>query len=180
MPSPVPFGNHVLSDHEEMEIQCRVSDPSANVTLVNVDTQQPVPCVYDSKRGALGVFTAGTYICKALINGEEHYSSEYIVHGWTGVCSHNSKWAILPFKCDLSTLSCVWWICTLTQSYHISGGAALHVELTAKRTALLVGDTITVTCVAQGSEILEDHWKYPGKLVRTQVILCRTKDNSIW
>lgn len=86
VPSPVPFGNHVLSDHEEMEIQCRVSDPSANVTLVNVDTQQPVPSVYDSKRGALGVFTAGTYVCKALIHGEEHYSGEYIVHGWTGVC----------------------------------------------------------------------------------------------
>lgn len=86
MPSPVPFGNHVLSDHKEMEIQCRVSDPSANVTLVNVDTQQPVPSVYDSKKGALGVFTAGTYVCKALINGEEHYSEEYIVHGWTGVC----------------------------------------------------------------------------------------------
>ncbi|KAK2907583.1 platelet-derived growth factor receptor alpha [Channa argus] len=126
VPSPVPFGNHVLSDHEEMEIQCRVSDPSANVTLINVDTQQPVPSVYDSKRGALGIFTAGTYICKALINGEEQYSSEYIVHGWTG-------------------------------------GASLHVELTAKRTALLVGDTITVTCIARGSEILEDHWKYPGK-----------------
>ncbi|XP_041791097.1 platelet-derived growth factor receptor alpha [Chelmon rostratus] len=127
VPSPVPFGNHVLSDHEEMEIQCRVSDPSANVTLVNVDTQQPVPSVYDSKRGALGVFTAGTYVCKALINGEEHHSGEYIVHGWTG-------------------------------------GAALHVELSAKRTALLVGDTLTVTCLARGSEILEDHWKYPGKV----------------
>ncbi|XP_075943395.1 platelet-derived growth factor receptor alpha [Anarhichas minor] len=127
VPSLVPFGNHVLSDHEDMEIQCRVSDPSANVTLVNVDTQQPVSSVYDSKRGALGVFTAGTYVCKALINGEEHYSGEYIVHGW-------------------------------------AGGAALHVELTAKRTALLVGDTITVTCLARGSEILEDHWKYPGKL----------------
>lgn len=132
VPSPVPFGNHVLSDHEEMEIQCRVSDPSANVTLINVDTQKPVPSVYDSKRGALGVFTAGTYVCKALINGEEHYSGEYIVHGWTG-------------------------------------GAALHVELTAKRTALLVGETITVTCLARGSEILEDHWKYPGKLANRAV-----------
>uniref|UniRef100_A0A7N8XUS5 Platelet-derived growth factor receptor alpha n=1 Tax=Mastacembelus armatus TaxID=205130 RepID=A0A7N8XUS5_9TELE len=131
VPSPVPFGNHILSDHEEMEIQCRVSDPSANVTLINIDTQEPVPSVYDSKRGALGVFTAGTYVCKALINGEEHYSGEYIVHG----------------------------------------DAALHVELTAKRTALLVGETITVMCLARGSEILEDHWKYPGKLVRTQVIL---------
>ncbi|XP_042339142.1 platelet-derived growth factor receptor alpha isoform X2 [Plectropomus leopardus] len=132
VPSPVPFGNHVLSDHEEMEIQCRVSDPSANVTLVNVDTQQPVPSVYDSKRGALGVFTAGTYVCKAVINGEEHVSGEYIVHGWTG-------------------------------------GTGLHVELTAKRTALLVGDTITVNCLARGSEILEDHWKYPGKLANRAV-----------
>ncbi|XP_056234026.1 platelet-derived growth factor receptor alpha [Seriola aureovittata] len=132
VPSPVPFGNHVLFGHEEMEIHCRVSDPSANVTLINVDTQQPVPSVYDSKRGALGVFTSGTYICKALINGEEHYSEEYIVHGWTG-------------------------------------GAGLHVELTAKRTALLVGDTVTVTCLARGSEILEDHWKYPGKLAKRAV-----------
>uniref|UniRef100_A0A3Q1ALK0 Platelet-derived growth factor receptor alpha n=1 Tax=Amphiprion ocellaris TaxID=80972 RepID=A0A3Q1ALK0_AMPOC len=135
VPSPVPFGNHVLSDHEEMEIQCRVSDPSANVTLINVDTQKPVPSVYDSKRGALGVFTAGTYVCKALINGEEHYSGEYITFS-------------------------IWSVC-----------AALHVELTAKRTALLVGETITVTCLARGSEILEDHWKYPGKLVRVKVIL---------
>ncbi|XP_041861672.1 platelet-derived growth factor receptor alpha isoform X2 [Melanotaenia boesemani] len=127
VPSSVPFGNHVLPDYEEMEIQCRVSDPSANVTLVNIDTQQPVPSLYDSKRGALGMFTAGTYVCVAVINGEEHYSGEYIVHGW-------------------------------------QGDAALHVELTAKKTALLVGDTITVTCLARGSEILEDHWKYPGKL----------------
>uniref|UniRef100_A0A665TS07 Platelet-derived growth factor receptor alpha n=1 Tax=Echeneis naucrates TaxID=173247 RepID=A0A665TS07_ECHNA len=133
VPSPVPFGNHVLSGHEEMEIHCRVSNPNANVTLINVDTQQPVPSFYDSKRGALGVFTAGTYMCKALINGEEHYSEEYIVHG----------------------------------------GSGLHVELTARRTALLVGDTITVTCLARGSEILEDHWKYPGKLVRADVIKCR-------
>lgn len=126
VPSTVPFENHVLSDYEEMEIQCRVSDPSANVTLVNVDTQQPVPSFYDSKRGALGIFTAGTYVCKAVINGEEYQSEEYIVHGWIG--------------------------------------NALHVELSAKRTALLVGETITVSCLAQGSEILEDHWKYPGKL----------------
>ncbi|KAI4828770.1 hypothetical protein KUCAC02_022846 [Chaenocephalus aceratus] len=130
--SLVPFGNHVLSDQEEMEIQCRVSDPSANVTLVNVDTQLPVPSFYDSKRGALGVFTAGTYVCKALVNGEERDSEEYIVHGWTG-------------------------------------GAALHVELTAKRTALLVGETITVNCLARGSEILEDHWKYPGILANRAI-----------
>ncbi|XP_053177771.1 platelet-derived growth factor receptor alpha [Scomber japonicus] len=132
VPSPVPFGNHVLSDRGEMEIQCRVSDPSANVTLINVDRQEPVPNVYDSKRGALGVFTAGTYVCKALINGEERYSGEYIVHGW-------------------------------------AGGGALHVELTAKRTALLVGDSITVNCLARGSEILEDHWKYPGKLANRAI-----------
>lgn len=48
----------------------------------------------------------------------------------------------------------------------MSGGGSLHVELAAKRTALLVGDPITVTCLARGSEILEDHWKYPGQMVR--------------
>lgn len=84
VPSLVPFGNHILYEHEDMEIQCRVSDPSANVTLVNMETQQPVASVYDSKRGAVGVFTAGTYVCKALVNGKEHHSGEYIVHGWPG------------------------------------------------------------------------------------------------
>uniref|UniRef100_A0A8C4NJR4 Platelet-derived growth factor receptor alpha n=1 Tax=Dicentrarchus labrax TaxID=13489 RepID=A0A8C4NJR4_DICLA len=143
VPSPVPFGNHVLSDHEEMEIQCRVSDPSANVTLVNVDTQEPVPSVYDSKRGALGVFTAGTYLICQL----------HVFFGRSVPPDRHS---------DLVT-------------YCISGGTGLHVELTAKRTALLVGDTITVTCLARGSEILEDHWKYPGKLVRAQFIQCTSE-----
>uniref|UniRef100_A0A674MP28 Platelet-derived growth factor receptor alpha n=1 Tax=Takifugu rubripes TaxID=31033 RepID=A0A674MP28_TAKRU len=142
VPLVVPFGNHVLSDHEEMEIQCRVSDPSANVTLINVDTQQPVPCMYDSKRGALGVFTAGTYVCKAVVNGAEHY---------TLLCGLHAIKAV------------VFW-----------GGSGLHVELTAKHTVLLVGDTITVNCLAQGSEILEDHWKYPGKVVRTRVEILYT------
>ncbi|XP_072246068.1 platelet-derived growth factor receptor alpha [Leuresthes tenuis] len=143
VPSPVPYSNHVLTNNE-MEIQCLVSDPTANVTLVNVDTQQPVSCVYDSKRGALGVFPAGTYVCKALINGEVHESGEYIVHGWTA-------------------------------------DAELHVELTAKRTALLVGDTITVTCRAQGAEILEDHWKYPGKLANRgfKTVRDNKKDHEI-
>uniref|UniRef100_A0A672IQL2 Platelet-derived growth factor receptor alpha n=1 Tax=Salarias fasciatus TaxID=181472 RepID=A0A672IQL2_SALFA len=124
--SSEPFGNHILTEHEEMEIHCRVSDPRANVTLINVDTQQPVPCVYDSKRGALGLFTAGTYICKRYFQ--------------------------LCCRC-------------------VSGGGALRVELTAKRTALLAGDTLAVTCVAHGSKILEDHWKYPGKLNITKCLI---------
>lgn len=56
----------------------------------------------------------------------------------------------------------------ITTSCCLSG--ELHVELTAKRTVLLVGDTITVNCLARGPEILDDHWKYPGKVVRTLVI----------
>ncbi|XP_017284260.1 platelet-derived growth factor receptor alpha [Kryptolebias marmoratus] len=125
VPSLGSFMNLVLPDHEEMVIPCRVSNPHAHVTLVNVDTQQPVPCVYDSKRGALGVFTAGTYVCKATQKGKEYYSEEYIVHGVIGT---------------------------------------LNVELWAKKTALLVGDTITVSCLARGPDILEDYWKYPGKM----------------
>ncbi|KAJ7986489.1 hypothetical protein DPEC_G00340410 [Dallia pectoralis] len=125
--SSLPFNNHFLSSRDEMEIPCRVSDPSANVTLVNVDTQQVVPVdAYDSKRGAVGSFSGGTYVCKALVNGEEHVSEEYIVHGWVGM--------------------------------------DLRVELKARKSALLVGDAIVVTCTARGAEILEDHWKYPGKL----------------
>lgn len=142
VPSMVPFGNHVTSsDHDEMEIQCRVSDPSANVTLVNMDTQQPVPCVYDSKRGALGVFAGGTYVCKALINGQEFQSEEYIVHG-------------------------------------IRTDSDLHVEMSAKRTALLVGETITVSCLAKGPKILEDYWKYPGKLSNRGVKTVKEDDRN--
>uniref|UniRef100_A0AAR2IVS6 Platelet-derived growth factor receptor alpha n=1 Tax=Pygocentrus nattereri TaxID=42514 RepID=A0AAR2IVS6_PYGNA len=122
VPSLVPFINHVLTSHEETEVPCRVSDPSANVTLIHVETQQPVPAVYDSKRGFLGLFTAGTYVCRALVNGEEHESEEYIVHGWEGE-------------------------------------------------ALLVGETLTVNCVAKGSEMLEDRWKYPGSHVRDKQII---------
>ncbi|XP_061086315.1 platelet-derived growth factor receptor alpha isoform X2 [Conger conger] len=126
VPSMVPFGNHVLTNHEEMEIPCRVTDPSTNVTLMNVDTQKAVPSQYDSKRGAVGFFTSGTYVCHALVNGHEHLSEDYIVHGWTG-------------------------------------GSGLQVDLQAPRAALLVGESLVVTCVARGSEMLEDNWKYPGK-----------------
>ncbi|XP_031430244.1 platelet-derived growth factor receptor alpha isoform X2 [Clupea harengus] len=127
VPSMDPSYIHVMTDHDEMEIPCRASDPTSNVSLVNVETQQVVDAEYDSKRGFIGMFNAGTYICKALVGGQEHLSEEYIVHGW-------------------------------------AGGSDLHVELLAKRTALLVGDTLTVNCVAKGSEMLEDHWKYPGKM----------------
>lgn len=53
----------------------------------------------------------------------------------------------------------------LTSYYVLSVGPELRVELKAEKKALLVGETITVDCVAKGSEMLEDHWKYPGKLV---------------
>lgn len=118
------FMNHVQPGRNEMEIPCRVSDPSAIVTLFNIDTNQTVPSEYDSKRGALGMFTGGTYVCKAVINGEEHISEEYLVQ--------DSK--------DI-----------------------LQVELSAKRTALLVGETITVYCLTHGPYLLDHIWKYPGK-----------------
>uniref|UniRef100_A0A3B5LUE4 Platelet-derived growth factor receptor-like protein n=1 Tax=Xiphophorus couchianus TaxID=32473 RepID=A0A3B5LUE4_9TELE len=132
------FINHVPVDQNEIEIPCRVSDPSAIVTLVNVDTNQTIPSDYDSKKGALGIFPTGTYVCKAIINGKEHTSEQYI--------------------------------------------------LSAKRTALLVGDTITVNCLAQGPYLLEDNWKYPGKPVRSQgqilytltIPQASTKDSGIY
>ncbi|KAJ8277105.1 hypothetical protein GJAV_G00071530 [Gymnothorax javanicus] len=130
VPAMVPFANHVLTSHEE--IGCRVTDPRANVTLINADTQKPVPSVYDSKRGAIGIFTPGTYVCRASVNGQVHLSEEYIVHGWTG-------------------------------------GSGLQVDLQAPRAALLVGESLQVTCVARGSEMLEDHWKYPGKMAQRGV-----------
>ncbi|XP_051951302.1 platelet-derived growth factor receptor alpha [Xyrauchen texanus] len=131
-PSMTAFDNHVLSSHEEMEIPCRVTDPSTSVSLVHIETDQVLPSIYDSKRGFVGLFVAGTYVCKALIGGQEHDSIEYIVHGWTG-------------------------------------GSELRVELRAEKRALLVGETITVDCVARGSEMLDDHWKYPGKLANRGV-----------
>uniref|UniRef100_A0A672LSV8 Platelet-derived growth factor receptor alpha n=1 Tax=Sinocyclocheilus grahami TaxID=75366 RepID=A0A672LSV8_SINGR len=84
VPSMTPFENHVLTSHEEMEIPCRVTDPSASVSLIHIETSQVLPSVYDSKRGFIGLFSAGTYVCRALTNGQTHDSIEYIVHGWTG------------------------------------------------------------------------------------------------
>ncbi|XP_016427418.1 platelet-derived growth factor receptor alpha-like [Sinocyclocheilus rhinocerous] len=127
VPSMTPFENHVLTTHDEMEIPCRVTDPSASISLIHIETSQVLPSVYDSKRGFIGLFSAGTYVCRALTNGQTHDSIEYIVHGWTG-------------------------------------GSDVQVELRAEKKALLVGETITVDCIARNSEILEDHWKYPGKL----------------
>uniref|UniRef100_A0A8C5CNK9 receptor protein-tyrosine kinase n=1 Tax=Gadus morhua TaxID=8049 RepID=A0A8C5CNK9_GADMO len=117
--SLLSFGNHMVSEPKDMAIQCMVSNPEANVTLFDVYTQQPVASTYDSQRGAMGVFPAGTYACRALINGQEHIST-----------------------------------------------SDLHVELKAQRTALLVGETLNISCIAHGPNLLEDHWKYPGKLVR--------------
>ncbi|KAF4070920.1 hypothetical protein AMELA_G00279030 [Ameiurus melas] len=122
-----PYGHHVLKSPDEMEIPCRVSDPSAHVTLFHVETQQIVSTNYDSKKGFLGNFTPGTYVCQAIVDGEEHESDAYIVHGWTV-------------------------------------GSGLHVELKAEKKALLVGETLTVNCVANGSDLLDQQWKYPGKM----------------
>lgn len=47
-----------------------------------------------------------------------------------------------------------------------SAGSGLHVELKVEKKALLVGETIKVNCVAKGSDLLEQHWKYPGRIVR--------------
>uniref|UniRef100_A0A671NHA0 Platelet-derived growth factor receptor alpha n=1 Tax=Sinocyclocheilus anshuiensis TaxID=1608454 RepID=A0A671NHA0_9TELE len=114
VPSMAPFENHVLTSHDEMEIPCRVTDPSASVSLIHIETSQVLSSVYDSKRGFIGLFSAGTYVCRALINGQKHDSIQYIVHGWTG--------------------------------------SDLRVELRAEKTALLVGETITVDCVKQNKK----------------------------
>uniref|UniRef100_A0A8C2D8W9 Platelet-derived growth factor receptor alpha n=1 Tax=Cyprinus carpio TaxID=7962 RepID=A0A8C2D8W9_CYPCA len=84
VPSLIPFENHVLTSHDEMEIPCRVTDPSARVSLIHIETNQVLPSIYDSKRGFIGLFSAGTYVCRTLTNGQTQDSIEYIVHGWTG------------------------------------------------------------------------------------------------
>ncbi|XP_073712064.1 platelet-derived growth factor receptor alpha [Misgurnus anguillicaudatus] len=131
-PSMSLFENHVLSSHDEMEIPCRVTDPSTSVSLVHVETGQVLTNVYDSKRGFIGIFGSGTYVCRALINGQQIDSMEYIVHGWIG-------------------------------------SSSLKVDVKAEKMSLLVGETINVDCVAKGSEMLEDHWKYPGRLANRGV-----------
>ncbi|CAL8309401.1 unnamed protein product [Lota lota] len=148
VPSLVSFANHMVSEPKEMAIQCMVSDPAANVTLFDVYTQRPVASVYDNQRGALGVFPAGTYACRALINGQEHISQEYIIHGF-------------PTGSDASDL---------------------YVELKAQRTALLVGETLNISCIAHGPNLLEDHWKYPGKLAErgTKFVVENTLKKEIY
>ncbi|MCJ8743547.1 hypothetical protein PDJAM_G00095280 [Pangasius djambal] len=142
VPPPLPFGHHVLKSPEEMEVPCRVSDPSAHVTLFHLETQQAMLAKYDSKKGFLGNFTPGTYVCQALVNGEEHESEEYIVHGWIG-------------------------------------GSGLHVEMKAEKKALLVGETLIVNCVAKGSDLLDQQWKYPGKMAeRAKMTLKENKKDQ--
>lgn len=57
--------------------------------------------------------------------------------------------------------------CSLSLSY-CSVGSGLHVELKAEKKALLVGETLIVNCVANGSDLLDQQWKYPGKMVRVK------------
>ncbi|KAM9435321.1 platelet-derived growth factor receptor alpha isoform 1-T4 [Clarias gariepinus] len=129
----LPYEHHVLKSLEEMEIPCRVSDPNARVRLLHVETEKDVVAHYDSKRGFLGNFTPGMYVCESYVNGKTHRSENYIVHGWTG-------------------------------------GSGLHVELKAEKKALLVGETLTVNCIARGSDLLEQQWKYPGKVIRDNTV----------
>uniref|UniRef100_A0AAY4DVT0 receptor protein-tyrosine kinase n=1 Tax=Denticeps clupeoides TaxID=299321 RepID=A0AAY4DVT0_9TELE len=102
VPSMDPLSKHVLAEHDEMQIPCVVSDPNAEVSLVNIETQQLVNAKYDPREGFIGLFGAGSYMCKALINGDVHFS-----------------------------------------------GVDLQVRLVSERTALLVGDTFRLSCVAK-------------------------------
>lgn len=43
-------------------------------------------------------------------------------------------------------------------------------ELKAEKKALLVGETLTVNCIARGSDLLEQQWKYPGKVIRDNTV----------
>ena len=111
VPSMDPSYIHVMTDHDEMEIPCRASDPTSNVSLVNVETQQVVDAEYDSKRGFIGMFNAGTYICKALVGGQEHLSEEYIVHGWAGVCMNMSARCVYCGCVCVCVYVFVTWVC---------------------------------------------------------------------
>ncbi|KPP62923.1 platelet-derived growth factor receptor alpha-like [Scleropages formosus] len=168
IPSTGLFGTHILTDPDGMEIQCRVSDPSANVTLHSVDSQEPVTATFDSKRGMVGVFSAGTYICKAVINGEEYLSEEYIVHGWTGhankSCTNFADVCMLFSDRMQMRTSELLVNNSLSTSSSPGGDSDLKVDLQVDRTAVRAGESLLVTCVARGKEILEDHWKYPGKM----------------
>uniref|UniRef100_A0A8C4XAJ0 Platelet-derived growth factor receptor alpha n=1 Tax=Erpetoichthys calabaricus TaxID=27687 RepID=A0A8C4XAJ0_ERPCA len=124
LPHVSPFSQHVLGAYEDTEIPCRVSDPEVHVALINAYTNmEVVDSLYDSKRGFIGVFPEGTYFCEATVDGVQHQSVEYIVHGWRG----------------------------------------LKVDLQVDNIVVMEGEPITITCVARGSEMLEDFWKYPGK-----------------
>ncbi|XP_028658062.1 platelet-derived growth factor receptor alpha [Erpetoichthys calabaricus] len=127
LPHVSPFSQHVLGAYEDTEIPCRVSDPEVHVALINAYTNmEVVDSLYDSKRGFIGVFPEGTYFCEATVDGVQHQSVEYIVHGWRET-------------------------------------SELKVDLQVDNIVVMEGEPITITCVARGSEMLEDFWKYPGK-----------------
>ncbi|XP_015201394.2 platelet-derived growth factor receptor alpha [Lepisosteus oculatus] len=70
---------HVQADPPAAVIPCRTSSPSSLVSLKEVETGAEVPSLYDSKRGFIGSFASGTYVCETTEAGVRHYSALYRV-----------------------------------------------------------------------------------------------------
>ncbi|XP_044155091.1 platelet-derived growth factor receptor alpha isoform X1 [Bufo gargarizans] len=90
VPDPaVPFVPSVLFDHiilvsedEIAIIACRVTDLNLQVTLRNKDDGKIVHALYDSKKGFLGIFPSGSYVCETTVSGVLFKTEEFIVQTW--------------------------------------------------------------------------------------------------
>ncbi|KAL0993868.1 hypothetical protein UPYG_G00114940 [Umbra pygmaea] len=77
----VPLEPFVLmKEGENGTIPCTVSDPSINVTLYEKASNAHVEGTYHPAKGFTAVFQDGSYICRAVKNGEEKTSQVFYVH----------------------------------------------------------------------------------------------------
>ncbi|XP_069753941.1 LOW QUALITY PROTEIN: platelet-derived growth factor receptor beta-like [Narcine bancroftii] len=73
----------MAEESAEFTIPCMVTNPKLQVTLHHMETDTIVNSAYDTRQGFLGRFEAGTYTCKARMQGEERESDEYLVEKFT-------------------------------------------------------------------------------------------------
>uniref|UniRef100_H3AL18 receptor protein-tyrosine kinase n=1 Tax=Latimeria chalumnae TaxID=7897 RepID=H3AL18_LATCH len=68
---------------ELVTIPCRITDPTLSVTLRNLDLNEVIHGLYDSKQGFIGKFLPGPYTCEVTINGTDiEFETQFLVQTW--------------------------------------------------------------------------------------------------
>uniref|UniRef100_A0A8C5P8Q8 Platelet-derived growth factor receptor alpha n=1 Tax=Leptobrachium leishanense TaxID=445787 RepID=A0A8C5P8Q8_9ANUR len=72
----------VQEEKESAFVPCRVTDPTSQVTLRNVETLRTVNAFYDSKQGFASNLSQGSYVCETTVNSMVFKTDPYIVQIW--------------------------------------------------------------------------------------------------